>query len=349
LTVRLKIAALMILYSLGVATSTARAGDVVFGIKDDNARWTWPAFAVQVASLQPIQVGVALRTDCHGSVPDLGLIPPTQPVFATLVGPGAKDSPCLADAGIAAYAQAARRLVLRNPNIRELQVWNEEDLCWWPCFGAERTPRFQGWFLDRYLDLLAATHDALEGTGVKVLGFGMSPRINDKWSPDALAAAIVAWYAARSWTRPIMDGFSWHPYCGYGNSITRQIVSAFNRAWDPRSIDGWREGQHFPQPSPARGLKIWWTETGLDTGSVEGEYGYVGIEGGITACGHGTEKAQARRVAEVAKLARANRYIGAAFNFLLNDEPDLRFWQSGLVRPDGSLKPAFGAFRRAIR
>ena len=63
--------------------------------------------------------------------------------------------------------------------------------CWWPCYGAERKPRFQGLFLDRYLDLLAATHDALAGTGVKVLGFGLSPRIGSKWTASGLAAGIA--------------------------------------------------------------------------------------------------------------------------------------------------------------
>ena len=40
-------------------------------------------------------------------------------------------------------------------------------------------------------------------------------------------------------------------------------------------------------------------------------------------------------------------YVAGAFNFLLYDERDLSRWQTGLVRPDGSPKPAFGAFAQA--
>jgi hypothetical protein len=46
--------------------------------------------------------------------------------------------------------------------------------------------------------------------------------------------------------------------------------------------------------------------------------------------------------------ARTSPHVAGAFNFLLYDERDLGRWQSGLVRPDGSPKPAFGAFARAV-
>jgi hypothetical protein len=335
---------------VAAAASTAHAqANVVFGITDDTARWTWPAFGLQIASLQPIHVGLALKTDCRGSVPPLGIVPPTQPLKVTLLGPGTNDSACLSDSGVAAYARVARMLALENPNIREIQVWNEEDLCWWPCYGAERKPRFQGWFLDKYLDLLAATHDALAGTGVMVLGFGMSPRINDKWSPEALAAGVVGWYASRGWSRPIMDGFAWHPYCNYQTRITNQIVTAFDNVLAPRDDWGSRDRAPVSQPSFSRGLKIWWTETGLDTGAVAGNHGYTGVESGISACAHGSEKDQARRIRQIALLARSDPHVAADFNFLLNDEPNLKFWQTGLYRPDGTAKPALGAFRRAVR
>jgi hypothetical protein len=40
--------------------------------------------------------------------------------------------------------------------------------------------------------------------------------------------------------------------------------------------------------------------------------------------------------------------VGAFFNFELRDESALSGWQSGLVRPDWSAKPAFVAYFQAI-
>ena len=334
---------------LASTATVAHAGaDVIYGINDDNARWMWPAFAAQLSPMPPLYVGVALHTDCGGTVPPFGAVHPAQPLLATLLGPGAKNSPCLTDDGIAAYAQVARELVLAYPSIRALQVWNEPDLCWFPCYGAERKPRFQGWFLHRYLDLLAATYDAVAGTGVAVLGFGMSPRIGSKWSPEGLAREVVDWYGATGRTRPVMDGFAWHPYCNYRETTTNRIVAAFDQAWTPRTKRYDLDARPLPQQSPSRGLKIWWTETGLDTGRVAGDHGYTGVEGGITACAHGSESLQARRVAAVARAARTSSFVAADFNFLLTDQANLAYWQTGFYRPDGTSKPALAAFVDAI-
>jgi hypothetical protein len=333
---------------LAIPSAVAHAGDdAIFGVIEDGVRWTWPTVELQLAPLHPLEIGVSLHTDCEGSVPSLGMVPPTQPVLVTLLGPGSPRTPCLGAPGVAAYA---RGLVRENPNIREIQVWNEVDLCWWPCYGAERKPRFQGVFLDRYLDLLAATHDALAGTGVKVLGFGLSPRIGSKWTASGLAAGIARWYESSGWTRPVMDGFAWHPYCRYEDAVTAQIVSAFDTWVADRINDPGPVAEYsLPQPTPSQGLKIWWTETGLDTGSSAGEHGYTNVESGITSCAHGTEDQQAERVGEVASLARSNPYVAADFNFLLTDQPDLKYWQTGFYRPDGTAKPALDAFEKAVR
>lgn len=67
-----------------------------------------------------------------------------------------------------------------------------------PCAPDDGTGlRFREGFVDQYLDLLAATRAALAGTGVKVLGFGFSYRIDSKWSPEDIAHAIRSWYNRR--------------------------------------------------------------------------------------------------------------------------------------------------------
>lgn len=331
---------------LALAPAAAGSRGVVYGINDDALRRHWAANSDRIASLGIDQVGVWAMTDCRGFVPDLGQIPANQPTLVQLLGDGSLGSLCLTRSGREAYARAARTLVQRHPNIREIQVWNEEDLCWWPCYSAEHQPRFQGWFLDKYLDLLAVTHAALAGSGVKVLGFGLSPRIDAKWAPEAIAGAVRRWYRATRWRAPLMDGFAWHPYHLAEPNTTNRIVRAFDRAWADRRVG--RRWIRFPQPSPRDGLRIWWTETGFDTGAIAGPHGYVGIEGGIASDAHGSEAQQAVRVALIGRLAQKSPYVAGSFNFLLRDERDLGGWQSGLYRPDGSSKPALDSYRAAI-
>jgi hypothetical protein len=40
--------------------------------------------------------------------------------------------------------------------------------------------------------------------------------------------------------------------------------------------------------------------------------------------------------------------VGGFFNFELRDDADLAGWQSGLLRPDWSAKPAFLAYLQAV-
>lgn len=48
------------------------------------------------------------------------------------------------------------------------------------------------------------------------------------------------------------------------------------------------------------------------------------------------------------RLAYCQPAVGAFLNFELVDERDLRGWQSGLLRPDFSRKPAYDAFKSVI-
>jgi hypothetical protein len=326
-----------------IAAPAHSAGDAVFGINDDNAfRHHYRGSERLLTGLGNVHVGVWTSPEDHSFWP----IPQSRPVLVQLLG-----SPDWASRP-AAYAAAALRLVRAHPNIRELQVWNEPDLCWFPCAPNGDGFRFREGYVDQYLDLLAATRTALAGTGVKVLGFGFSYRVDEKWSPEDIAHAIRSWYNRRggrtfagvgreegewisvrfgghAYPFPIMDGFAYHPYCGWESATTDRIYAALDQL-------------QLPGGTP----RLWWTESGFDTESRHG--GYFGVSGGIARCSHGSEAEQAARVQQVMQEARTSRYVAGAFNFLLYDERDLSRWQTGLVRPDGSPKPAFGAFARAV-
>ena len=61
-----------------------------------------------------------------------------------------------------------------------------------------------------------------------------------------------------------------------------------------------------------------------------------------------TENEQATQLAAAVRLAYCQPGVTGFFNFELRDEPSLGGWQSGLLRPDWSAKPAFAAYQQAI-
>lgn len=329
--------------ALALAAPAAAGDGVILGINDARLTASRPR---EMGELAPRQVGVWVAPE---DVDKPWAVPPSIGVLVQLVGaqwwaerPGA-------------YAAAARRLVLAHPNVREVQVWNEPDLCWFPCAGKEADVdgvsrnRFYGPWLDRYLDLLSATSFALAGTGVKVLGFGMSPRLNAKWAPEALAGAIANWrnerggrrhhwriggrdpdgrwhsgiWIGRAWDGPLMDGFAYHAYLYWQPASTERIWQAL-------------------------GVPLWWTESGMDTIGTAGEHGYFGSVLWLYGA-EGDELQQAERLAEVVTAAKADPHVAGVFNFLLEDEADLKRWQSGLVRPDRTRKPAFEVWKTVTR
>jgi hypothetical protein len=332
------------LVGLILAAPASAGNDVVFGINDDRLTGWWPKEMVELA---PRQVGIWVAPeDAENPWP---AIPPGVGVLAQLVGAGSWPT------HPGAYAAAARRLVLAHPNVREVQVWNEPDLCWFPCapretdFEGVTRNRFYGPWLDRYLDLLSATSLALAGTGVKVLGFGMSPRLNAKWAPEALAGEIANWrnekggrrhhrriggrdpdgrwhsgvWIGKAWDGPLMDGFAYHAYLYWERATTERVWQAL-------------------------GVPIWWTESGMDTVGVAGQHGYFGEVLWLYGA-EGDELQQAQRLAQVVKAAKADPHVAGAFNFLLEDEADLQHWQSGLLRPDLTRKPAFDIWKEVAR
>jgi hypothetical protein len=291
--------------ALGTAPVASGSADVIYGVSDPRFTALWPDMAPKIEPLRPIQVGIWLNYDCENPT---WRLPASQPLLVTLRAQCRWPSP-------GAYAAATSALVAAHPNIREIQVWNEPDLSWIPRTGELYT----------YLDLLAATHDALQGTGVKVLGFGFSPV---KPRPKFVALLVRWWYESRHWPRPIMDGYAYHPYWDWDSRYSAVLERWMDKFW---------EG--LPQPSPADGLRFWWTETGMWSSGVPWRDMV------------GTPQQQAARVAAVAQEAYCNPLVAADFNFLLEDEPDGGGWpwKSGLYFIGGKPKPALYAFRDAIR
>jgi hypothetical protein len=85
-----------------------------------------------------------------------------------------------------------------------------------------------------------------------------------------------------------------------------------------------------------RGKRVWITEYGYQTNPPDALFGV-------------SYKKQAQYLRQAYALARRHPRIDMMLWFLLQDEPALGGWQSGLFAADGKKKPAFGAFRRLPR
>jgi hypothetical protein len=88
---------------------------------------------------------------------------------------------------------------------------------------------------------------------------------------------------------------------------------------------------------------IWYLEDGFQTAG--GPPLYTGTE---TDRRPVSEQQQAAQLTAAVQLAYCQPDVTGFFNFELRDDASLAGWQSGLLRPDWSAKPALAAYRAAI-
>jgi hypothetical protein len=304
---------------IGVVAPAMADSKVIYGVNDGFAS-SWPLLGASASALGIGQVATNLEWSCDGSESDAPwTIPETQEVLLVLAG-RPRCSPATERAR-AAFCSYARALVDAHPNIREIEIWNEP------------TQRFM-WrgSLWRYMKLLARCYDALPRR-VTVLAPGAAPNANVR----SFAQVVGRFYRRVHRRRPLFDGYATHPYWGWDARTTSSAARTMDRAW-----------RGLPQPSPRRGLRFWWTETGMESTTAANRPGYYGTQDYWRASMIGSPRKQAERVRAVALRAYCDPLVTADFHFLLVDEPNLSRWQSGLLYVDGTPKPAFFAFEETI-
>src|SRR5439155_8777106 len=139
-------------------------------------------------------------------------------VRTSVLNAGSKTTP-LTDADQSDFAAYAANLVKQVPSLRILIVGNEPNLnrYWLPQFNADGSDAAAA----AYESLLATTYDAIKAAApaVTVVGGAVSPRGSDvpngirpTHSPTVFIEDMGQAYQASGRTRPIMDGFAFHPY-----------------------------------------------------------------------------------------------------------------------------------------
>jgi hypothetical protein len=250
-----------------------------------------------------------------------------------------------------AYLQ---HLARTHPSVKDYIIGNEPNQTrfWQPQFSANG----RGAACAAYQTLLAASYDALKAVdpAITVIGVGLSPRGNDNpraasnisTSPVRCIRDMGRAYRASKRKKPLMDELSFHPYPksdrdplmrGYSwpnagipnlNRIKQAFWDAFRGTAQPT----------FPEGRSTRGLRFRLDEVGWQVGVIPGlDSHYYGQENVETT----SEAAQAEVYGGLVPFLACDPSVRSVLFFGLRDEPDLDRWQAGLMRAEGSPRPAY--------
>jgi hypothetical protein len=353
----------------------AAAPGLVLGVTEDGFRWR-PQAAVTTARLLglsafrvtlgwtpgQVELAAADAAQFDAMVPAaLGLR-----VVVTVYGT-ARSAPVDA-AGRGAYCAYVRDLLARYPTIEDVVIWNEANLgyFWQPQFGeagASLAPAAYGRLLAQCWDVLHALRPSVNLITSTSPGGNDNPRAvsNVSHSPGAFVRKLAAAYRAGGRTRPIFDTVGHNPYgASSAEPPSRRHLAPSHIAQGDvdrlvRALDEGFRGTAQPTPAACGAAPscptIWYLEAGYQTAPDAAHRAlYTGRENDartvddVPAAGAGGPSQAAQLTAGVA-LASCQPSVGAFFNFLLWDEPELERWQSGVLWLDGSRKASFDALR----
>lgn len=255
-----------------------------------------------------------------------------------------------------AFAAYAARLAREYPDVRQFVIGNEPNQ---PAFWRPQlTARGRVLSAASFGLYLAAAYDALKAVDeqLTVVGVGLSPRGNDlptarsnvSSSPTRFLDALGRWYRKSGRSKPLMDGFSFHPY---PRAATQPLMQRY--AWPNAGFADlarikqalWDAFHGTAQPTTAEGLRLYLDEVGWQV-DTDGREGYSGFEN-VSVTSEATQAAIYRDLVERAScdpdVAEVN-----FFGFYDDEVRDLGF-QAALHRVDGTPRPSARAVQKAIR
>jgi hypothetical protein len=344
----------------------AASADLQIGVVDDRAKsGDGTTFFAQMSDVGLTQVRVTVLWDPADplTIPDQAelerMLPFAQARGVKVVFAVYPAKPLFAPktaADVNAFAAFTAHVARTFPSVKEFIVGNEPNQTrfWQPQFDAN------GGACVAFTRMLAASYDALKAVDPanRVIGVGLSPRGNDdpsaasnvSHSPVRCLRDMGAAYRGLARAKPLMDEFSFHPYPktdrdnlmrGYrwpnaGVPNLGRIKQAF---WD--AFHGTRQPL-FAEGRAAGGLKFRLDEVGWQVRVLpSAEHAYEGTENIEPT----DEESQARIYGELIRFLACDESVGSLLFFGLVDEPDLDRWQAGLVRADGTLRPAYGVVK----
>jgi hypothetical protein len=349
-----------------LAFAAAASADLQIGVVDDRAKGgDGTTFFSQMndVGLSQLRVTVLWDSTAPTAIPDQAEIEQMLPfaqaggvkvVFA--VYPAKPLQAPKSPADVSAFAAFTAQLARTFPTVKEFIVGNEPNQTrfWQPQFDSS------GGACVAFTRMLAASYDALKAVDPanRVIGVGLSPRGNDdpsatsnvSHSPVTCLRDMGAAYRGLARAKPLMDEFSFHPYPktdrdtlmkGYrwpnaGVPNLGRIKQAF---WD--AFRGTRQPL-FAEGGTAGGVRFRLDEVGWQVRiDPSAQHAYEGTENVQPT----DEESQARIYGELIRFLACDESVGSLLFFGLVDEPDLDRWQAGLIRADGTFRPAYGAVK----
>jgi hypothetical protein len=254
----------------------------------------------------------------------------------------------------AAFAEWAALVARTYPQVRRFVIGNEpnQPRFWRPQFR----PRGGQASAAAFGAVLAAAYDRLKSVdrGLTVSGVGLSPRGNDRpdapnnvsTSPVRFLKGLGDWYRSNGRRRPLMDSFAFHPYpVSNRDRLDRGYVWPNAGVADLGRIKQalWDAFHGTAQPTTANGLTLDLDEVGWQVDTSR-DAGYEGDENVVVT----DERSQARVYGSLVRLIGCDPTVATVNLFGFRDEPRRNGWQAGVMRLDGTLRPAAGALQVAL-
>jgi hypothetical protein len=265
---------------------------------------------------------------------------------------------------VSQFVAFVQQLARTFPSVKDYVIGNEpnQPRFWLPQFAPATG---QALSAAQYLPVLAQSYDALKAVdpSITVIGVGLSPRGNDmpsagsnvSRSPVRFLRDLGAAYRASKRTRPLMDEFAFHPYpsssrdkiatgyvwpnAGVANlgRIKQAVWDAFHGTAQPTFAE---TGKTFAKPLTFDLDEVGWQVT---IPPALASF-YFGAENTPTT----DEATQAQIYSDLIKQLACDPSVRMLSFFHLMDEFDLKTWQSGLVRADGSHRPSYDSVKNTI-
>lgn len=309
----------------------AAAPGLLLGVDDDSLKWYSHTYSLvsiyRTLGIGAVRVTLDYPPDRSEHTQLQRIATAGRNVRVVLAVTGSPTAPPLDPPSRDAYCGYIAGVLRRYPFVHDVAIWTEPNSStfWQPQHGA------------------AAAYEALLATCWDVL-HAVQPAAN-VIATSAPHARPGDWYIAigkaeraSGRTSPILDTVGHNAYpqdsaespaAHHRHSIDEGDLDRLNRALT----------RAFGAVPP-----VWYLEDGFQT--VPGlSLLYNGAESDRRPV---SETEQATQLSAAVRLAYCQPGVTGFFNFELRDDPSLAGWQSGLLRPDWSAKPAFAAYQHAI-
>jgi hypothetical protein len=319
------------LAALAFASPASSAPGLLLGVDDDSLKWyghTGSLVSIyRTLGLDAVRVTLGWPADRDERTELQRIAQAGRSLRIVLAVTGSAAAPPLDDAARASYCSYVAGLLRRYPQVHDVAIWTEPNSAtfWQPQKGAAAA----------YEALLATCWDALHAVqpAANVIATSAPHARPGDWY-----AAIGKAYRASGRTQPILDTVGHNAYPDEPAELP--TARHAHRSIDEGDLDRLVRvlGRAFGRVPP-----VWYLEDGFQTTSPLAVY-----SGAETERRPVSEDEQAAQLTRAVQLAFCQPGVTGFFNFELRDDADRGGWQSGLLRPDWTAKPAFAAYVAAI-